>query len=115
VSSSARQSQGELVLIGNSRFYGGSFPFFPRASLQDGVLDVLVYPKVNWAILLEVGYGWLTSQLHVAGGAIYFQTNQVTLSSQEQVLFELDGENVAPLPVTLSVRHKALRMLVAHT
>ena len=31
---------GELVLIGNGRFYGGRFRLFPKADLRDGLLDV---------------------------------------------------------------------------
>jgi hypothetical protein len=35
-----------LVLIGNGRFYGGSFKLFP-ADMRDGLLDVTVFPRVT--------------------------------------------------------------------
>jgi diacylglycerol kinase (ATP) len=31
---------GEWVAVGNGRFYGGPFPVFPRARLDDGLLDI---------------------------------------------------------------------------
>jgi diacylglycerol kinase family enzyme len=72
---------GGLVLIGNGRFYGGSFAVFPQASMQDGLLDVCVFPKVK-------------------------------LTSASRVILQLDGENVCELPATLSVRPKALNVIV---
>jgi len=48
VARGATELSGELVLIGNGRFYGGSFTLFPKATLQDGLLHVLMVPKVTW-------------------------------------------------------------------
>lgn len=105
--------QGELVLIGNGRYYGGNFEIFPQAELTDGLLDVTIFPKVNWEILLRSGWGWLTNQLHSSAGCITFQAERVTLSSERPVTFELDGDNVGVLPAMFSVRPSILRVLVA--
>jgi YegS/Rv2252/BmrU family lipid kinase len=103
---------GELVLIGNGRFYGGSFELFPKADLRDGLLDVTVFPTVNWEILLRSGWGWLTNQLHSAAGCHVFQAESFTLDSVAPTALELDGENVGHLPAKFSVRQHALRVLV---
>ena len=102
---------GELVLIGNGRYYGGSFELFPKADLRDGLLDVTVFPKVNWEILLRTGWGWLTNQLHSAAGCHTFQAESFTLTAPGKAALELDGENVGHLPATFSVRRQALRVL----
>jgi len=103
---------GQLVLVGNGRLYGGNFELFPKAELQDGLLDVTVFPKVNWEILLRSGWGWLTGQLHASAGCRTFQAPRVTLSSDEAVAFELDGDNAGHLPATFSVRPRTLRVIV---
>ena len=103
---------GELVLVGNGRFYGGNFELFPKADLRDGLLDVTVFPTVNWEILLRSGWGWLTNQLHTAAGCHVFQTESFTLDSATPTALELDGENVGHLPAKFSVRPQALRVLV---
>lgn len=102
---------GELVLIGNGRYYGGSFELFPKADLRDGLLDVTVFPKVNWEILLRTGWGWLTNQLHPAAGCHTFQAESFRLTAPGHVPLELDGENVGHLPAAFSVRQQALRVL----
>jgi diacylglycerol kinase (ATP) len=103
---------GELVLIGNGRLYGGNFKLFPKASLRDGLLDVTVFPRVNWEVLLRSGWGWLTNQIHAAAGCHTFQAAAFRISSDAPVPFELDGENVGHLPATFSVRSGALRVIV---
>lgn len=111
VSAPTFTSQGQLVLIGNGRYYGGSFKLFPQANPRDGVLDVTVFPKVNWAVLMRSGWGWLKDQLHASAGCETFQAATFTLSSAGRVLFELDGENIGPLPVKFSLQREALRVI----
>jgi YegS/Rv2252/BmrU family lipid kinase len=111
-SSASDGGQGELVLIGNGRFYGGSFVLFPDASMDDGLLDVTIFPRVNWETLLKTGWGWLTDQIRSSAGCLHFRTDRLTLSSHGPVVFELDGDNVGSLPATFTVARKALRVLV---
>jgi YegS/Rv2252/BmrU family lipid kinase len=113
IASSARDGgQGELVLIGNGRYYGGSFELFPDASLDDGLLDVTIFPNVNWETLIKTGWGWLTDQIRSSAGCLHFKTDRVTLTSPGAVSFELDGDNAGSLPATFTVTRKALRVLV---
>jgi diacylglycerol kinase (ATP) len=105
---------GELVLIGNGRYYGGSFELFPRANLEDGLLDVTVFPQVNWEVLLRSGWGWLTDQIHAAAGCQVAQGDTITLAAAAagaSIPIELDGDNVGHLPASFGVRRRALRVL----
>ena len=54
---------GQLVLVGNGRFYGGSFEFFPGASLRDGLLDVRVLSKVSAGRALRAALGLATGRV----------------------------------------------------
>jgi diacylglycerol kinase family enzyme len=76
------------------------------------LLDVTVFPTVNWETLLRSGWGWLTNQLHSAAGCHAFQAESFTLDSPNTTALELDGENVGHLPAKFSVRKQALRVLV---
>lgn len=105
-------AQGELVLIGNGRYYGGHFQLFPAAQLRDGLLDVTVFPRVNWETLLRSGWGWLFDQIHTSAGCRTFQAETVTLTSAAPVALQLDGDNVGHLPAKFSLRPQALRVLV---
>lgn len=103
---------GELILIGNGRYYGGNFELFPKADLRDGLLDVTVFPKVNWEVLLRTGWGWLNNQLHSAAGCHTFHADSFTLTTPGNMALELDGENVGHLPASFSVKRQALRVIV---
>jgi YegS/Rv2252/BmrU family lipid kinase len=103
---------GQMVLIGNGRFYGGSFSVFPGASLQDGLLDICVLPKVSWAHLIAAVPGILTGRLYQLCSALHFSLRSVTLTSTSRVILQLDGENACELPATLSILPKTLRVIV---
>jgi diacylglycerol kinase family enzyme len=103
---------GELVVIGNGRYYGGPLPVFPRASLEDGLLDVCVLPRTNLPRLAAVLAGLAIGRMHQFCGARQFTASRLTLTSPARVLLQLDGENVGELPATLSVEPKSLRVIV---
>jgi YegS/Rv2252/BmrU family lipid kinase len=108
----ARGVAGELVLLGNGRLYGGSYPLFPSASLSDGLLDVCVYPRISWMQLLKVGLGICSGRIHRFSSTHQVQLPIVTLTSRERMMLELDGENVGELPAKITVQPKALRVVV---
>jgi diacylglycerol kinase family enzyme len=107
------EANGELVLIGNGRFYGGRVPIFPMASMDDGALDVRVFPRVNMLSLARFGWAWLVERPLSQRGDRFFRADRVTLASTSPVPFELDGDNAGMLPATLTVRRSALRAIVA--
>ncbi|MBI4326194.1 MAG: diacylglycerol kinase family lipid kinase [Chloroflexi bacterium] len=104
--------EGELVLIGNGRYYGGKLPMFHEADPCDGLVDVCVFPKVTWSILPRYAWGFLSEKLFKPGGTHYFQTNALKLSSPSPVPMEVEGEVVGQLPATITVRRKILRVIV---
>ncbi|MDB6033049.1 MAG: YegS/Rv2252/BmrU family lipid kinase [Verrucomicrobiales bacterium] len=104
--------QGELVLIGNGRFYGGKYPLFPLADLRDGLLEVSVFPKVNFQGFMRAGWGLLLNQLYSSGGAKHFKAESIQLYSSLPVLFHVEGENTGQLPAKFSIRRNALRVVV---
>lgn len=103
---------GELVLVGNGRFYGGKLPIFPEASLTDGKLDVCVFPDVKpwtaawFGLWLCLGRFQLPPPMH------YLQADTLELTSTTGARFELEGDLIGPLPVRMGVRPAALRVIV---
>jgi diacylglycerol kinase (ATP) len=103
---------GQLVLLGNGRFYGGSFAVFPKACLQDGLLDICVIEKLAVLRVIELALGIITGRLYRLCPALHLRSSSVTLTSSSRVLLQLDGENAGELPVTFSVLPKVLRVIV---
>jgi diacylglycerol kinase (ATP) len=107
-----KEAVGQLVLVGNGRFYGGKLPVFHSADPRDGLLDVCVFPRVSWFTVVRYGLGLLAQRTPGAGEMRYFQAGQLTLRSATPARFELEGDVAGALPVTMSIRPKALRMAV---
>ncbi len=107
-----RSAAGELVLLGNGRFYGGPLPVFEHADAADGMIDVCVFPRVSWFALARYGIGYLTGRVHPPPDRVYLQAAEVELQSAERVPLELDGEFVGELPATVRLSGKRIRVVV---
>lgn len=112
VRANGQSATGELVLVGNGRFYGGSFALLPRADLCDGVLDICVLPRINWTALLRSAPGLLLRGTLPASVAQHLRATRFELSSESAAAFELDGEWVGKLPVTFAIEREKLRVVV---
>ncbi len=111
VETEAQSATGALVLIGNGRLYGGRYRVFPEADLADGWLDVCVFPRVNWLVLARCGPSLLINGSLPASPVIRLRGQTVRLTSDVRVPFELDGEWCGRLPVGLTNRPRALRII----
>lgn len=98
-----------FALIGNGRLYGGPFPLFKRASLSDGLLDVVVFKnQSHWDVIRyfqAIAFG-THPELH---DVEYFQTPTLRVWSPADVPVELDGEVAGALPCEFRIApHKLL-------
>jgi diacylglycerol kinase (ATP) len=103
---------GVAVLVGNGRFYGGRFALFPKAQMDDGLLDVCVFEKCGYWDVLRYGQGILRGVHIDLAGVKYFQTERLVCDAPGTTPFELDGEDAGDAPVTFSVVPRALRVVV---
>ncbi len=103
---------GVAVLVGNGRFYGGRFALFPKARMDDGLLDVCVFEKCGYLDVLRYGQGILRGAHIDLGDVKYFQADRLVCTAPRATPFELDGEDAGDAPVTFSVVPRALRVVV---
>lgn len=106
---------GELVLIGNGRFYGGKYRVFAQADLRDGLLEVCVFPKANWTALARCLGMFFAGRDLPPGIANSFRAETLTLSSPTKTPLEVDGESIGHLPAKLSIERHKLRVVCAPT
>ena len=102
----------EFVLVGNGRFYGGPVEIFPQADLRNGLLEICVFPRLNWWTLFRCAPGLLLHRQLPARAAQFIQAAKFDLAGEPKTAFELDGEWVGHLPATFSVEHERLRVVV---
>jgi YegS/Rv2252/BmrU family lipid kinase len=104
--------QAELVEVGAGRFFGGRFVLFPGAHLEDGQLGVTLLTQLTWLSLIRLGCRVVLRQLRTTSETVVRRTQQVKLSCPTPMPLHLDGDLVGHLPATLTIRRRALRVLV---
>jgi diacylglycerol kinase (ATP) len=110
-SENASIDEGSFVLIGNGRLYGGPFPFFKHAVLDDGLFDVVVFKRLGYLEIIRYLQNVLFSSEIRAPEVEYFQTRHLRVTSDQDVPVELDGELVGACPVEFCVQKQSLRVL----
>jgi diacylglycerol kinase (ATP) len=103
--------EGSFVLVGNGRRYGGPFPFFKQAVIDDGLLDVVVFKQLGYLEIIKYLQDVFFSSEIRLPEVEYFQTRALRVTSEQHVPVELDGELVGTCPVQFQMRERALRVL----
>ncbi|WP_054953685.1 diacylglycerol/lipid kinase family protein [Flaviflexus massiliensis] len=109
-----KQATGEAILIAvaNTKSFGGGLTISPDSDPFDGKLELLMAKKLS---LLEVAdvLPRLYEGTHVEKDFVHVHdVTEVRLDTiGEGVVAMVDGEEIGPLPVTVRVRPRALRIL----
>jgi YegS/Rv2252/BmrU family lipid kinase len=116
-----RKDRGSFILISNIRRYGTYFTFMPKASPDDGLLDVFVFRETGrWNTLkmalrfLLIAAGWIEPRnrvLFMRKHGIY-QAKSLALDSYSGVYTQIDGELSQFLPVEISIVPQAVSIIL---
>jgi YegS/Rv2252/BmrU family lipid kinase len=110
-SENASAQEGSFVLVGNGRLYGGPFPFFKQAVIDDGLLDVVVFKRLGYLEIIKYLHDVVFSSDIRVPEIEYFQTRRLSVTSEQDVPVELDGELAGNCPVEFQMHEKAIRVL----
>ncbi len=103
--------EGSFVLIGNGRHYGGPFPLFKGARIDDGLLDVLIFAKIGHLDLVRYLQGLVFGDAASMKDLSYHQTRSLTVTSPDKIPVEIDGELMGFAPVRFDLAKRGLRVL----
>ena len=102
---------GPVAIVGNGRQTGGGIQVAPRASINDGLLDVLVVRQISPTALLAAVRE--LQQLPPDGEYIsYCQTPCLEVHFEEAIPVNLDGEPFRFSSVRYQAVPKAIRLIV---
>lgn len=91
-----------FISIANSNQFGNHFIIAPKASLHDGLLDIVVMTKQNkLSVLLQAikqmsGYNKLqeVKMINKKEGVLYFQTEELKIKNLQSAPMHIDGDPV---------------------
>ena len=101
-----------LLMAGNAASYAWAIKFTGRAKLDDGKLDLCVFPFENKLTSVQQVTQLLVGQHVERGNAHYFQTESVRVESSPPIPIQLDGDEWGTTPAQLSMLPSVLDVLV---
>jgi YegS/Rv2252/BmrU family lipid kinase len=109
----AQEVTGWLIAVANGPSYGGGMHVAPRASLADGLLDVIVIADIGKLEFLRTFPKVFTGR-HIEHPAVaVHRAATVELDADRPLHVYADGEPAGTLPATFEVRPAALTVLAA--
>lgn len=102
-----------LVFIGNISRYALGLHVLANAQMGDGLLDVCIYKSAGRLHLLKHSLMTILKRHTRCRDVVYSRCSQATISSVRGDLpCQVDGDPGPPLPLYISVRRAALKILV---
>ncbi|MCI8285620.1 MAG: YegS/Rv2252/BmrU family lipid kinase [Firmicutes bacterium] len=90
-----------VVLNGNSA--GGFRKLGSQSSINDGLLDVVMFKNMKIMEIPKVGFNVLRGKHNEDDNVIYFQTSKLKITSPEYISTDVDGELGEPLPLNIEI------------
>jgi len=107
-----RATRALMVIIGNTRLYGGALTFTQRAVADDGKLDLVVISGGNLFHRAGVFLRALLRRPTQTQNVRYERAQSVRIEADGEVPVQVDGEVIGALPMTFSVVPQALTVIV---
>jgi diacylglycerol kinase (ATP) len=116
------ETEAYFISIANSNQFGNNFTIAPKASLTDGLLDIVIATSKNkisfiTQVLKQLA-GWNklneTSVAKRNMGLIYFQTDKLTIINLSNAPLHIDGDPVETAKeLRIEIKKKCFRLLQA--
>lgn len=114
------ETEAFFISIANSNQFGNNFTIAPKASLSDGLLDVVIVTNQNKASLvlqtLKQIAGWnklqASSLVKEKRGVIYFQTDKLEITNHSEAHLHIDGDPAeTPDKLMIEVKKKCFHLI----
>ncbi len=104
------------IVIANGRYVAGGTLIAPEASIDDGLLDIVLIPKRDATELAVVAAQIALGQHLESENVVFRRAAKVAVNSTPEMYFNVDGELIGSEPAVFEILPKALQFLtVAET
>jgi len=101
--------------LANGRYTGGGFPVAAEASLDDGLLDVVVVPSMPLLELLAAGVDLTLASPEQSERLLTFRAAELSVATAPEVPLSIDGEPAICDALECHVLPRALRIIAGNT
>ena len=94
-----------------AKFLGGGFNAAPKASMSDGLMDLVILKDSGSLKMFEKLVNLKGDDSYTEDDILYYQVSQVTILPKERnMTVSLDREPIGILPASFKVYHNALSL-----
>jgi diacylglycerol kinase (ATP) len=120
-------TEAYFISIANSNQFGNNFTIAPKASLTDGLLDIVIVTRQNkLSVLLQTlkqvsgrnellqkeSFGQIISLIEKKKEVIYFQTDKLSIINHSQAPLHIDGDPAeTPDELNIEIIKKCFRLI----
>ncbi len=104
--------EASLFMITNTSQVGGFKGITPEASIEDGLLDLLIIRKCSTTDMIAVLKDYALNN-HLNSPFIkYIQSSHIKIESDTNLIYDIDGEEGTSFPIEVSVEKQKLNLIV---
>jgi YegS/Rv2252/BmrU family lipid kinase len=107
-----KEIKGFIVIVCNTKHYGGKYMICPDAAIDDGWLDVCVLQKKDIFTVIKAGLAVLMEQPPPRKNISFYKAKSLTVASSGEVPVQIDGDFIGMTPVTFDIIPRALTVIV---
>lgn len=106
------QEDTRLFMITNTSQVGGFKDITPNANIQDGQLDLIIIKTCSTTDLISLLKDYTFNQLEQSPFIHYVQAKTITIFCNENIIYDIDGEEGTIFPIHVSTVPKALNIII---
>lgn len=99
-----------ILSICNGRYYGGGYNISPKASLEDNYFDVYYINKLRLPSIINLLLKLKKGKLEQDKRTNHFKTNNITVTTEEPIRFNVDGETIENTKFEIKIIPKAIKI-----
>lgn len=104
------------AVVANASMYGYHFTIAPQASMQDGILDLMLIKKAPLYKYFLTTYRFLNRSLHKSGVTESYQGKQIKIVMEDESYLHVDGEGYkSEKEIVFKVHPMSLKVLAPKT
>jgi diacylglycerol kinase (ATP) len=106
------RDRGYLVIVSNSRYYGGRYRIGDKIRIDDGLLNVILFKKRGLLDTLRLLAGVITNRHRYMRDVVFYTGRVVRVSARGRMRMQMDGDRAPSGPARIWVRQRFLPVFV---
>ncbi|MDO5576320.1 MAG: YegS/Rv2252/BmrU family lipid kinase [Fibrobacter sp.] len=102
---------GYIIMVSNGKYYSANIILSPLASMEDGLLDIIVFKSKRPSSFLRYLYKTGNAKLLDCPDIEHFQAKKISIERHGNHYVHVDGEHYGHTPVEINVIPSALKVI----